>query len=122
MGLKIEVSYVMLPFQDCKSKTKRMLLEKMGTEAIELGLSGETSVTGVEENTMIASLCDLMEKVWSHGVASKQGKSALWAHLTAYLDSKDKTQGKLNANNYLSPGKFRLNESSHIQNKSFCRK
>lgn len=98
-----------------------MLLEKMGTEAIELGLSGETSVTGVEENTMIASLCDLMEKVWSHGVANKQGKSALWAHLTAYLDSKDKTQGKLNANNYLSPGKFRFNESLHTQNKSFCR-
>ncbi|XP_065078318.1 DENN domain-containing protein 5B isoform X3 [Ochlerotatus camptorhynchus] len=89
--------------KDCKSKTKRMLLEKMGTEAIELGLSGETSVTGVEENTMIASLCDLMEKVWSHGVVNKQGKSALWAHLTAYLDSKDKTQGKQNGNNYLSP-------------------
>ncbi|KAL9702438.1 hypothetical protein quinque_005956 [Culex quinquefasciatus] len=54
--------------KDCKSKTKRMLLEKMGTEAIELGLSGEASVTGVEENTMIASLCDLLEKVWSHGL------------------------------------------------------
>ncbi|XP_021707931.1 DENN domain-containing protein 5A isoform X2 [Aedes aegypti] len=89
--------------KDCKSKTKRMLLEKMGTEAIELGLSGEASVTGVEENTMIASLCDLMEKVWSHGVVNKQGKSALWAHLTAYLDIKDKTQGKQMGNNYLSP-------------------
>ncbi|XP_062711797.1 DENN domain-containing protein 5B isoform X3 [Aedes albopictus] len=89
--------------KDCKSKTKRMLLEKMGTEAIELGLSGEASVTGVEENTMIASLCDLMEKVWSHGVVNKQGKSALWAHLTAYLDSKDKTQGKQIGSNYLSP-------------------
>ncbi|XP_031629908.1 DENN domain-containing protein 5B isoform X2 [Contarinia nasturtii] len=75
--------------KDCKSKTKRMLLEKMGTEAIALGLSGEVSVIGVEENTMIASLCDLLEKVWSHGLTNKQGKSALWSHLQSYLDSHD---------------------------------
>lgn len=41
-----------------------MLLEKMGSEAVALGLSGEVTVIGVEENTMIASLCDLLEKVW----------------------------------------------------------
>ncbi|KXJ77369.1 hypothetical protein RP20_CCG007773 [Aedes albopictus] len=102
--------------KDCKSKTKRMLLEKMGTEAIELGLSGEASVTGVEENTMIASLCDLMEKVWSHGVVNKQGKSALWAHLTAYLDSKDKTQGKQIGSNYLSPASCTSPKSSLASN------
>ncbi|XP_021707932.1 DENN domain-containing protein 5A isoform X3 [Aedes aegypti] len=102
--------------KDCKSKTKRMLLEKMGTEAIELGLSGEASVTGVEENTMIASLCDLMEKVWSHGVVNKQGKSALWAHLTAYLDIKDKTQGKQMGNNYLSPASCTSPKSSITNN------
>lgn len=59
-----------------------MLLEKMG-------LSGEVSVIGVEENTMIASLCDLLEKVWSHGLTNKQGKSALWSHLQSYLDAHD---------------------------------
>ncbi|XP_053684603.1 DENN domain-containing protein 5B [Sabethes cyaneus] len=90
--------------KDCKSKTKRMLLEKMGTEAIELGLSGEASVTGVEENTMIASLCDLLEKVWSHGLVNKQGKSALWTHLTAYLEIKDcQNPGKQIDTNYLTP-------------------
>lgn len=93
--------------QDCKSKTKRMLLEKMGTEAIELGLSGEASVTGVEENTMIASLCDLLEKVWSHGLVNKQGKSALWTHLTAYLEIKDcQNPSKQIDTNYLTPGKW----------------
>lgn len=82
-----------------------MLLEKMGTEAIELGLSGEASVTGVEENTMIASLCDLLEKVWSHGLVNKQGKSALWTHLTAYLEIKDcQNPGKQIDTNYLTPG------------------
>lgn len=94
----------------------------MGTEAIELGLSGEASVTGVEENTMIASLCDLMEKVWSHGVVNKQGKSALWAHLTAYLDIKDKTQGKQMGNNYLSPGKLRRIMMKTPLQKRFYRK
>jgi len=68
--------------QDIKSKTKRMLLEKMGNEAVALGLKGD----GIEENTLIASMCDLLEKIWSHGLQNKQGKSALWAHLQAYLE------------------------------------
>ncbi|XP_049544581.1 DENN domain-containing protein 5A isoform X2 [Anopheles darlingi] len=91
--------------KDIKSKTKRMLLEKMGTEAIELGLSGEASVTGVEENTMIASLCDLLEKVWSHGLINKQSKSALWTHLAAYLEIKDcQNPGRHQMeNSYLTP-------------------
>ncbi|XP_055601274.1 DENN domain-containing protein 5B isoform X2 [Uranotaenia lowii] len=90
--------------KDCKSKTKRMLLEKMGTEAIELGLSGEASVTGVEEATLIASLCDLLEKVWSHGLVNKQGKSALWTHLTGYLEIKDcQNPSKQSESNYLTP-------------------
>lgn len=62
-----------------------MLLEKMGTEAVALGLKGD----GIEENTLIASLCDLLEKIWSHGLQSKQGKSALWCHLQTYLELQD---------------------------------
>lgn len=85
-----------------------MLLEKMGTEAIALGLSGEVSVIGVEENTMIASLCDLLEKVWSHGLTNKQGKSALWSHLQSYLDTHDDSSHppKDIDTNFLTPGKF----------------
>ena len=51
-----------------------MLVEKMGREAVELG-HGEVSITGVEENTLIASLCDLLERIWSHGLQVKQVKS-----------------------------------------------
>ncbi|XP_017752673.1 PREDICTED: DENN domain-containing protein 5B isoform X3 [Eufriesea mexicana] len=69
--------------KDCKSKTKRMLVEKMGSEAVALGHGGE-SLSDVEENTLVASLCDLLERVWSHGLQNKQGKSALWSHLTMY--------------------------------------
>ncbi|KAL4714481.1 hypothetical protein ACJJTC_017776 [Scirpophaga incertulas] len=72
--------------KECKSKTKRMLLEKMGTEESELGLGSEVSITGVEESTMIASLCDLLERLWSHGLQHKMGKSALWMHLTNYQE------------------------------------
>ncbi|XP_031755740.1 DENN domain-containing protein 5A isoform X2 [Xenopus tropicalis] len=73
--------------KECRNKTKRMLVEKMGREAVELG-HGEVSITGVEENALIASLCDLLERIWSHGLQVKQGKSALWSHLLHYQDSR----------------------------------
>uniref|UniRef100_A0A4W6ET84 DENN/MADD domain containing 5B n=1 Tax=Lates calcarifer TaxID=8187 RepID=A0A4W6ET84_LATCA len=68
--------------KECRMKTKRMLVEKMGREAVELG-HGEANITGLEENTLIASLCDLLERIWSHGLQVKQGKSALWSHPAA---------------------------------------
>lgn len=80
-----------------------MLLEKMGHEAV--GLSGEVSVVGVEENTLIASLCDLLEKVWSHGLQNKQGKSALWSHLQSYFELQEcNTPSKGIDTKYLTPG------------------
>ncbi|XP_037071130.1 DENN domain-containing protein 5B-like [Pollicipes pollicipes] len=89
--------------KECKSRTKRMLVEKMGTEAAALG-HGEASIVGVEENTLIASLCDLMERIWSHGLQSKQGKSSLWSHLLNYQEletCKDASQPI--DSNFLSP-------------------
>ncbi|XP_046341976.1 DENN domain-containing protein 5B-like isoform X2 [Haliotis rufescens] len=71
--------------KECKTKTKKMLVEKMGQEAVELG-HGELSITGVEENTLIASLCDLLERIWSHGLQTKKGKSALWSHLLSFQE------------------------------------
>lgn len=58
-------------------QTKRMLVEKMGREAVELG-HGEVSITGVEENTLIASLCDLLERIWSHGLQVKQVRKEIF--------------------------------------------
>ncbi|XP_030575687.1 DENN domain-containing protein 5B-like isoform X2 [Archocentrus centrarchus] len=75
--------------KECRMKTKRMLVEKMGHEAVELG-HGEASITGLEENTLIASLCDLLERIWSHGLQVKQGKSALWSHLLHYQAREEK--------------------------------
>lgn len=46
-------------------------MEKMGQEAVELG-HNDASIIGVEENTLIASLCDLMERIWSHGLQTKK--------------------------------------------------
>ncbi|XP_046464167.1 DENN domain-containing protein 5B-like isoform X1 [Daphnia pulex] len=73
--------------QECKTKTKRLLVGKMGSEAFELG-HGQVSVSGVEDNTLIAGLCDLLERVWAHGLQTKQGKSALWSHILHYHDQK----------------------------------
>ncbi|KAM7377836.1 hypothetical protein PAMA_012977 [Pampus argenteus] len=77
--------------KECRMKTKRMLVEKMGREAVELG-HGEANITGLEENTLIASLCDLLERIWSHGLQVKQGKSALWSHLLHYQARLEKLQ------------------------------
>ncbi|XP_060770286.1 DENN domain-containing protein 5B isoform X1 [Neoarius graeffei] len=80
--------------KECKMKTKRMLVEKMGREAVELG-HGEANITGLEENTLIASLCDLLERIWSHGLQVKQGKSALWSHLRHYQDRVEKMEQQM---------------------------
>ncbi|XP_069759246.1 DENN domain-containing protein 5B isoform X4 [Narcine bancroftii] len=77
--------------KECRIKTKRMLVEKMGHEAVELG-HGEASITGLEENMLIASLCDLLERIWSHGLLIKQGKSALWSHLMHYQECEEKRE------------------------------
>lgn len=80
-----------------------MLLEKMG-EVGELS-NGDLSV--MEENTLIASLCDLLEKIWSHGIQSKQGKSAFWSHLQSYLEIQEcSSTSKPIDNTYLTPGNF----------------
>ncbi|KAK0393233.1 hypothetical protein QR680_000107 [Steinernema hermaphroditum] len=71
--------------KETKGKTKRMLVEKMGKEAVQLG-HVDPSVTGVEENTLVASLCDLLERIWAHGMFKKQGKSALWAHVLLHQE------------------------------------
>lgn len=44
-----------------------MLLEKLGPEAGTLGLSNG-GLGGVEESTLVSSLCDLLERIWSHGL------------------------------------------------------
>lgn len=58
-----------------------MLVEKMGHEAIELG-HGDANINGVEENTMIASLCDMLERIWSHGLQSKKVESGRAVYLS----------------------------------------
>nr|XP_034334337.1 DENN domain-containing protein 5A isoform X4 [Crassostrea gigas] len=99
--------------QEIKNKTKRMLVEKMGHEAIELG-HGDANINGVEENTMIASLCDMLERIWSHGLQSKKGKSALWSHLLSYLELQDCNYGNqcLDSNKLAPPEHW--NHASHI--------
>lgn len=59
-----------------------MLVGKMGEEAVHLG-HADPSLLGLEENTMIASLCDLLERIWSHGLLQKQVINQI--HLSYYL-------------------------------------
>ena len=36
---------------------------------------------GSEENMLVASVCDLIERIWSHGLQNRTGKSSLWHFL-----------------------------------------
>ncbi|KAF3688946.1 DENN domain-containing protein 5B Rab6IP1-like protein [Channa argus] len=78
---------------ECRLKTKRMLMERMGKESAELG-QGEVNITGLQENTLIHGLCDLLERTWGHGLQLKQGKSALWSHLVHYQAAQGKTEAQ----------------------------
>jgi hypothetical protein len=70
-------------------KTKRMVIEKM--EDIVEGSSpiknvDPLSMVNLEENVLIAGFCDLLERIWSHGLHHKpSGKSALWNHIKNYV-------------------------------------
>uniref|UniRef100_A0A4W5L353 DENN/MADD domain containing 5B n=1 Tax=Hucho hucho TaxID=62062 RepID=A0A4W5L353_9TELE len=77
---QIQRGFVEGLLSECRLKTRRMLMERMGKESVELG-QGEASITGLQENTLIHSLCDLLERTWGHGLLLKQGRSALWSHL-----------------------------------------
>lgn len=77
--------------KECKSKTKRILLEKLGQEAVEWGhRSGEQLPIATEENMLVASVCDLIERIWSHGLQNRQGKSSLWHFLYKYGRANEK--------------------------------
>ena len=77
----------------CFFKTKRMVIEKM--EDIVQGSSGiknvdSSSMSNLEENVLIAGFCDLLERIWSHGLHQKpSGKSALWNHIKYYVKLKN---------------------------------
>lgn len=54
---------------------KRIIVHKMGREGLMLGVGANSDsnlVTGIEENTLISSLCDLLERIWSHGCLGKK--------------------------------------------------
>lgn len=81
-----------------------MLLAKLGAEGVTLSGNNASDKSGVvEECTLVASLCDFLERVWSHGFQKKRSKSALWCHLSAYQEQ-HLHKSKLD-NQFLSPGK-----------------
>ncbi|KAK6739280.1 hypothetical protein RB195_020994 [Necator americanus] len=80
-----QLKFVDQLLRETKGKTKRMLVDKMGKEAVQLGHL-DAGITGVEENTLVASFCDLLERIWAHGLIKKQGKSSLWSFVLQHQD------------------------------------
>ena len=86
--------------KETKQKTKRILLEKLGMEAVEWG-HGQIGFSGSEENMLVGSLCDLIERIWAHGLQARQRKSAFWSFLYKYIKHNEKSlKIKGNLGNY----------------------
>ncbi|CAJ0587077.1 unnamed protein product, partial [Mesorhabditis spiculigera] len=102
-----QLKFVEQLLKETKGKTKRMLVNKMGREAVLLGHGAEAGVGGVEENTLVAAFCDLLERVFSHGMIKKQGKSALWTYVLAHQDMEKSVQNgerhRMTASSMLTP-------------------
>uniref|UniRef100_A0A914ELA0 DENN domain-containing protein 5A n=1 Tax=Acrobeloides nanus TaxID=290746 RepID=A0A914ELA0_9BILA len=101
--------------KETKTKTKRMLVVKMGKEAVHLG-HNDLGITGVEENTLVAGFCDLLERVWAHGLKKKQGKSAFWMHVLSHQEKEKNTETlKIpdNASN-MSPAMYQYQEEENV--------
>uniref|UniRef100_A0A8C7JKZ7 DENN domain containing 5B n=1 Tax=Oncorhynchus kisutch TaxID=8019 RepID=A0A8C7JKZ7_ONCKI len=112
---QIQRGFVEGLLSECRLKTRRMLMERMGKESVELG-QGEASITGLQENTLIHSLCDLLERTWGHGLLLKQGRSALWSHLLHCQANGEKMEPPSPAE---SPGQSRYLLGSFVQDMRF---
>lgn len=75
----------------------------------------------VEENSLITSLCDLLEKIWSHGLIVAHSKSAhtknhyhnnnqikspFWSHLLRYFEKMEKANALTNGSGTRNNGKL----------------
>jgi len=77
--------------KETKQKTKRILLEKLGSESVEWGHTN-LGFSGTEENMLVGSLCDLLERIWAHGLNARQRKSSLWCFLSKFIHHNEKIQ------------------------------
>ncbi|CAD6199179.1 unnamed protein product [Caenorhabditis auriculariae] len=110
-----QYAFVQQLLKETKAKTKRMLVDKMGKEAVQLGHL-DAGITGVEENTLVASFCDLLERIWAHGLKNKQGKSALWSYVLQHEDfEKPGLSARASSTSMLTPGGLRAFRAPSLQ-------
>lgn len=78
--------------KEVKVRTKRILLAKIGSDDKIPSGPSSPSASNYEENTLIAALCDLIERIWSHARSDdyesnpqwESSKCPLWTHLVAF--------------------------------------
>lgn len=64
-------TFVKQLLKETKVKTNRLLLMKMGKEALHLGHHDSAAVQGVEENTLVAGFCDLLDRIWANDLKKR---------------------------------------------------
>ena len=70
-------------FLDLKARTNRILLSQMGKRATE-ELGYQVQYAQKEENVHIGRLCEVLERIFSHGLKFRKSHSALWNFLLEF--------------------------------------
>ena len=70
-------------FSDLKARTNRILLSQMGKRATE-ELGYQVQYAQKEENVHIGRLCEVLERIFSHGLKFRKSHSALWNFLLEF--------------------------------------
>ncbi|CAD5212281.1 unnamed protein product [Bursaphelenchus okinawaensis] len=105
-------AFVKQLLKETKVKTNRLLLMKMGKEALDLG-HHDSAVQGVEENTLVAGFCDLLDRVWANDLKKKTAvndrtwtqeekkrKSALWTNIFRYCENNKPDLDRVSKHNH----------------------
>lgn len=87
-----QVKLVELLLKEVKNKTKRIIIDKMGLDddGFDNPATHNSNLACRDlkgENALIGSLCDLIERIWSHGAFGElldDSRCSLWTHLIAY--------------------------------------
>ena len=78
--------FILKIIKDVNSLMKRILLGRLGREAAtELGHTLSYSLQA-EENVQIGQLCELLERIFRHGLKIRRSQSALWSFLVNFRE------------------------------------
>ena len=79
----IHLQFIGKIIKDIKLRTNRILLGQLGRE-VGKELGHNVNALQKEENVHVGRLCEVLERIFSHGLKKRNSQSALWSFLTEF--------------------------------------